>query len=442
MKIIDINESNLEQSITVSGWIITHRSQKNITFIKLFDGTDSIQLIGDNLTEKFQTFMSLSVIGKLVRSPSSEQPFEIQISKIEILGNVSEDYPIAKSKLPLEFLRQLPHLRLRTSTFRNVFLIKSDISMATMEFFKKENFLHINPNIITGSECEGGAGVFQISEKNLMKVPFDITKDHFDVPAYLTVSSQLQLEALCCSLGNVFCTNKSFRAEHSLTNKHLSEFEHLEIEEAFGSLESLISISERYIKFVANYLLLHKISSLLELDKFVSKGILSRVKKLTTQEFHKVTYTDAIRLLQNETLSRPSVFGDDLSSEMENKLTEIYDGPVFVTHWPLEIKSFYMKRNKTNGILCDNFDLLMPYKVGEMIGGSMREESLELVLEELDKRKMNITPLQFYIDLRKYGSIPHGGFGLGLDRMCMLMTGMESIKDVVAFPVYYTHCKY
>jgi asparaginyl-tRNA synthetase len=316
----------------------------------------------------------------------------------------------------------------------------------------ERGFLHINPNIITINECEGGAGVFQLTEQDISDyskltlikdtTKHDWTQDHFGKPAYLTVSSQLQLEALACSLGSVYTTNKSFRSEHSTTNKHLSEFEHLEIEDVFITIDELMQIGEDYIKYIGQYLLDNSSEDINNLGKFVSKGLKERIETIVKTTFHRVKYIEAIELLKKASgLSKPVIYGEDLCSEFENYLTEYFKGPVFVSHWPIAIKSFYMKRCNDNET-CENFDLLMPYKVGELIGGSMRENNLDTILEIMKQKGVNPELLQFYLDLRKFGTVPHGGFGLGLDRMCMMYTGMENIKDVVAFPVFYKNCNY
>lgn len=461
MKIKELSnkyETLLDCEVQVSGWVLTSRSQKDITFIKLNDGSNAngVQLIADSTIPELasiNTGTSLTAIGTLVKSPSDGQPFEIKVKTIQVLGTTQlDDYPLAKGKMSLDYLRNYAHIRTRTSSFGSIFRIKSAISQATNKFFIEKGYLHINPNIVTVNECEGGAGVFQLTEFDISdnsKLPlqkgttkYNWSEDHFGKPAYLTVSSQLQLEALACSLGSVYTTNKSFRSEHSSTNKHLSEFEHLEIEDIFINLDDLMQIGEDYIKYVGKYLLENCDQDVNNLGKFVSKGLLDRIKTIVNATFHRVKYSEAIDILQKvTTLSKPVIYGEDLCSEFENYLTEHFKGPVFVSHWPIAIKSFYMKQCDDN-ITCENFDLLMPYKVGELIGGSMREDNLQKMLAIMEKKGVNTEPLQFYLDLRKFGSVPHGGFGLGLDRMCMMFTGMESIKDVVAFPVYYKNCNY
>lgn len=457
--------SNLDQDCELNGWIITFRSQKDLTFIKVNDGScpEGIQIIDNNMTNKYKIGMSINVKGKLVKSVGQGQLFEVIASEIKIIGDCMDDYPLSKTKMSLEYLRGFAHLRARTSTFGSVFRIKSAINHATQLFFDQNSFLHLDPNIITTNECEGGAGVFQITENDLSdtsKLPkivietindegktqkqitdkYDWSKDHFGKPVYLTVSSQLQLEALACALGNVYTINKSFRSEHSSTSKHLSEFSHLEIESCFINLDSLMDIGERYIKFVGQYILQFYKNDIENLDKFVSKGIKDRITNIIQKKFIKMTYTNAIELAQSN--CKQIQYGEDLSSEIENFLTEYLNAPVFITHWPLNIKSFYMKQDCENPELCLNFDLIMPYKVGELIGGSMREDDYNKLIKIMEIKNISKDLMSFYTDLRKYGSVPHGGFGLGLDRMTMLFTGMENIRDTIPFPVAYKSCEY
>jgi asparaginyl-tRNA synthetase len=408
-----------------------------------------------NEHNELSTGYSISISGKLVKSPAKGQDYELYVNSLDslkIYGKVTDDYPLSKSKLPLDYLRKYAHLRGKTSSFSSIFRIRSSISHATHSFFHSRHFFHLNPNIITINECEGGAGVFQLTEKDLSTCSFDQKEqkeqkwnwenDHFGKPPYLTVSSQLQLEALALSMGSVYTTNKSFRSEHSSTHKHLSEFEHLEIEDIFITLDDLMQIGEDYIKFVASYLLKECMDDISTLGKFVSKGLLERIQEIEKATFVRLSYKDAIRLLQEG--GKNAQYGDDLSSEFENYLTSHFNSPVFVTHWPSIIKSFYMKQGKDedNREICENFDLLMPYHIGELIGGSMREDQYDVICKVMDERGVKKEPLSFYLDLRKFGSVPHGGFGLGFDRLCMMFTGMENIKDVVPFPVYYKHCEY
>jgi asparaginyl-tRNA synthetase len=483
MTIKNINDNYLkyiDKELEINGYVQTIRNQKDVTFIKINDGStsSSIQLVVDNeksfkiSTENIHTGTSINVKGTLIKSPAQGQNFEIQVSELNILGLCNPDeYPLAKGKLSLVYLRSYYHLRFRTNTFGSIFRIKSCIDFATHLFFHNKEYLHLDPNILTTGECEGGAGVFQVTENditNLDKLPFienpvlnetvpinntilnltntnqkkyDWSKDHFNTPVYLTVSSQLQLEAISSAMGAVYTTNKSFRSEHSNTNKHLSEFTHLEIENTFINLDNLMDISEEYIKFIGNYLLKNSLDDLKNLDNFISKGIIEKITKLINDDFIRLEYKDAIELIQKNSKIK-IVFGEDLSSEAENFLCEYYNNVgVFVKNWDRSIKSFYMKQNDDN-ITCANFDLIMPYKVGELIGGSMREENLDKLLNMMKIKNISVEPLQFYLDLRRFGSVPHGGWGLGMDRLCMLFTGIENIRDVIPFPVSYQNCKY
>ena len=448
----------LNSTFSVNGWLRTIRKQKNMYFMAINDGSTSknLQVIcdlescDDSLPEQLkqlQTGYCLKVTGLMVESPAKGQAIEMQLAKIEVNGSIDDSYPFAKTRMNLETIRNYQHLRCRTSAFGCVFRIKSAISHATHDFYRKEGYLHLDPNIITTGECEGGAGVFQVTEKDISSINslrfdkdgnYNWNEDHFNKPTYLTVSSQLNLEALSCGLGPVYTTNKSFRSEHSSTNKHLSEFTHLEIENCFIDLDYLMDISERYIIYVAKYLLEHNHDDLFELNRFVSKGILARVEEISKMKFKRITHRDAITLLKKNKFKCD--YDDDLSSEMENWLTKYYKCPVFVTHWPLKIKSFYMRQCDDG--TCESFDLLMPNKVGEMIGGSMREERYDKLLKIMENKGLDLETYKFYTDLRKYGTAVHGGFGLGLDRMCMLFTGLENIRDVVPFPNSYKTCNY
>lgn len=454
-----------DSEVEVCGWVLTARAQKADCFLKISDGShpDGIQVVAPASEAKHIAGTSLKVRGKLIKSPAPGQLFEIQSSSVEVLGTCDASYALSKSKMSLEYLRGFAHLRARTSTFGSVFRIKSSISHATHEFFKKLGYHHLDPNIMTINECEGGAGVFQVTEHDISKLDklarihkseiggdgkpvkvatdaYDWSKDHFGKPVFLTVSSQLQLEALACSLGSVYTTNKSFRSEHSSTAKHLSEFTHLEIETCFIGLDELMNVGEEFIKYVGHYLLENCADDLKNLDKFVSKGIIERVHKIVGCKFNRVKYAEAVAAAQR--LGKSIAYGEDLSSEVERALTEHYGGPVFVSHWPLAIKSFYMKQDPTDPTICHNFDLLMPYGVGEMIGGSMREDNYDKLMATMTAKRVSVEPLKFYTDLRLYGSVPHGGFGLGFDRMTMLFTGMENIRDCVPFPVAFKTCEY
>ena len=419
--ILQRNQEGLE--VDVSGWILNIRNQAENCFITLTDGSTSdpfpIYIKKEGKADIVSTICngcSVHCRGVMVKSPGKGQEFELLVKEddIELLGGVEKDYPIMKANVTFDYLREHAHLRARTRTFSSIYRIRHRMMMATHEFYDKEGFLLLDPNIITTSECEGGAGVFQLTEKDI-SVPselkcidksknYDWSKDHFGKPVYLTVSSQLQLEALAMSMGRVYTVNKSFRSEHSVTHKHVSEFTHLEIEQCFTSLEDLMNISERFVKFVMKSVLEHNRKDLVLLEnsaKFndaLDKNVLERYSSITNCDF------------------------------------------VFLTHWPIAIKSFYMKQLDDG--TCESFDLLMPYRVGELIGASQRETSYDKLVAMMDVKGVKREPLKFYTDLRKYGSCPHGGFGLGCDRLLMLLTGVHNIKDVIPFPVSYQNCQF
>jgi asparaginyl-tRNA synthetase len=456
-----LQKDSIQKSITVKGWVRTIRNQKGLSFCNVNDGScpQGIQVIFDKkfnegtdweIVKDIYTGTCIEVSGDLIESPAKGQKYELVAETLKMIGYCDpEEYPLSKGRIPLETLRRYQHLRVRTKTFGSVFRIRSRLSGAMHRFYQDKGFLHIDPNVITVNECEGGAGVFTVMENDVTDIQqaprdetgkYDWKTDHFGRRAFLTVSSQLHLEALCCGIGNVYTTNKSFRSEHSTTNKHLSEFVHLEVEMAFNTFNDLMDHSEEFIKYLAKDVLEHCKDDLESLNKFVSKGIIKRVEGMMS-EFKRVKYSKCIELLREKGKYKELKYGDDLWAEHENWLTEYFDDrPVFVTHWPIEIKSFYMKQ--LDGGECESFDLLMPYGVGELIGGSQREESYEKIMKMMEDKEIDPEPLTFYTDLRKYGSCPHGGFGLGFDRLVMLFTGIKNIRDVIAFPISYGSCKY
>jgi asparaginyl-tRNA synthetase len=456
----------LNKQYTVQGWIRTYRNQADLCFFQINDGThsESLQVICEHSdeTQDLQKVLNtlnmgsyVKVSGTLIESPAKGQLFELKLSDIVYSSPCDPVlYPIKKN-IKLDGLRDLAHLRARTKVFGSVYRIRNTLFYETHRFFQTQTpaFLNLDPNIITINECEGGAGVFTVTEllsnnATTRDIPnrngsIQYGKDHFRQQAYLTVSSQLQLEALACGMGNVYTMNKSFRSEHSHTNKHASEFTHLEIEMIDVENKDLMDIGEAYIKHIISSVYeKHKDTDLKELDGFVCKGILQRFEEMTQLEFKRVSYKDCIHILQEKGFEIQ--YGEDLSSDAENFLTKHFSSAVFVYNWPYSIKSFYMKqsRDSSDPDICENFDLLMPYGVGELIGGSMREEEYERLIEGMKNKGVARKGLEWYLDLRKYGSVPHGGFGLGIDRLLMMVTGIPNIKDVIPFPVYFENCKF
>ena len=468
------NQSELselsENKYKVYGWVRTVRSSSStLGFCTLNDGSDvnglqiviSTEFMEEEILADFfkivNTGSFITCTGNVIKSPAKGQKYEMQLLNYSLHGIAMEGYPLAKSKMNLETLREHIHLRGRTNTFGSVFRIRSTLTKIIHDFYHDLGFLHLDPNIITTNECEGGAGVFLVTENDISKpctlkmlpdkVSYDWCSDHFNQPVFLTVSSQLQLEALASSLGNVYTMNKSFRSEHSCTTKHASEFTHLEIEMIHINLADLINISEKMIKYSISEIFKRSGEDIENLDKFVSKGLIEKLKHLQCCEYKKMTHSDIVNeinedIKKDSTLQLPILgLDDDLGSVHENYITKKYNCPIFLTHWPFAIKSFYMKKSD-DGKHCESFDLLMPYGVGELIGASMREDDLDKLYDSMKEKGVNVKGLEFYLDLRKYGSCPHGGFGLGFDRLVMLISGIQNIRDVVPFPVNYKSCKY
>ena len=468
-EIINGHKDEYKTVTTISGWVRTVRvSSSELGFCNINDGSNvsGLQLIltpdelNNELFDKFfkevNIGMYLNCIGTIIESPADGQKYEMRLNNYNTNQHYDENYPLIKSKMNMDTLRNYIHLRGRTNAFGSIFRIRSSLIKIIHDYYHSQNYLNLDPNIITTNECEGGAGVFQLTENNITNIDelprnnlskkYDWNKDHFCKPVYLTVSSQLQLEAMACCLGNVYTMNKSFRSEHSATSKHVSEFTHVEIEIINNTLSDLMTVGENTIKFAIEQLFERNLDDLENLNKFISKGLIDRLKYIKDVEFKRMTYTEAVNIINNDfKLNKKEQIekiehGDDLSSVHENYITTKYNCPVFITHWPSKIKSFYMKQ--CNDGTCESFDLLMPYGIGELIGASQREDDYEKLFNVMREKNIDPENLSFYLDLRKYGSCPHGGFGLGFDRLLMLVTGITNIKDVIPFPVFYKGCKY
>jgi|TARA_Y100000992_G_scaffold301634_1_gene273035 asparaginyl-tRNA synthetase len=463
-----LSRENENEIINVYGWVRTLRSSgTTLGFCNINDGSNvngvqiiiSEEFIGlteiDLFFKKVYTGSYLNCYGKLVKSPAKGQEYELLLYSYKVVGDIDPNqYPLVKGRMNLDTLRNHIHLRSRTNVFGSVFRIRSTLMKILHDFYHSKGYLHLDPNIITTNECEGGAGVFQITEKDITNIDklektkdgkYDWSTDHFTYPTFLTVSSQLQLEAMACSLGNVYTINKSFRSEHSLTSKHVSEFTHLEIEIINNTLDDLMNVGEEMIKYSISEIFKRSNEDIENLNKFISKGIVEKLTHLRDCEYKRLKYDDVIKIInddiKNNKIKLDNIkYGDDLGSKHENYITEKYKTPVFVTHWPMDIKSFYMKQ--CNDGTCECFDLLMPYGIGELIGASQREDSYGKLKYMMKQKNVDEQNMEFYLDLRKYGSCPHGGFGLGFDRLLMLITGITNIKDVIPFPVSYKSCKY
>lgn len=467
--ISEFNESLIDTEHTVCGWVRNTRFLASVAFITVFDGSSArtLQCITEDPVlvsqlKQLTTGASVSFRGKLAKPPAgtSNEQFEFRICEIKYMGTIADPvtYLLSSKSVSIETLRENQHLRAKTRSFNSIFRIRAGLSKATHDFFHSKGFHHLNPNIVTTSDCEGAGEVFTIT--NLFKhkpadflassAAVDFTKDFFEKQAFLTVSSQLQLELLCAGLGKVWTSNKSFRAEHSKSNRHLAEFEHIEWEFAWVDLSDLMNFAEEYTRHCFSYVLKEFADDIAELNKFVSRGITAKLESFLAQPYARITYDEAIEMIVAHSesikskykLNKLPAWGDDLGSYCEKYIADVLiKRPVFVYNYPKELKSFYMKQNE-DGRTVQACDLLIP-GLGELIGSSVREDSYTKLLEVMKSRDMDESKLEWYTDLRKNGSFPHAGAGLGFDRLvsvCCLMEG--NIRDVVPFPVSYQECKF
>lgn len=451
MKHIDIvdifsKSEYINTEVTVCGWVRTSRDSKAMAFIELNDGTTlkHLQIVIDkNVISDCSDFTklgtALKVEGKLVPSLVMKDSVEINAEKITLLGACPGDYPLQKKRHSLEYLRTIPHLRLRTNTFNAVFRVRSVVSAAIHEFFQSHHFVYVHTPLITGSDCEGAGEMFKVTTigfSNDYKTEEEYNKaDFFGRRAALSVSGQLEGEVAAMALGKIYTFGPSFRAEESNTPRHVAEFWHVEPEMAFAELPEVIETAEKMIKYIINTLLERCQNELEFFDAHFEKGLIEKLKSVAASSFEVMDYTKAIEILKNsgEKFQYPVEWGLDLQTEHERYITEkVLKRPVFLINYPKEIKSFYMKQND-DGKTVAATDLLVP-GVGEIIGGSEREADLDKLLDAMKKRNMSMDEYEHYIALRKFGSVPHGGFGLGLERIIMYVTGISNIRDVILYP--------
>ncbi len=457
MKHIDIKDvladaSFLQQEVTVCGWVRTSRDSKTMAFMELNDGTcfKHIQVVIDkeefndaaSLAEAMKLGAAVCVTGTVVPSAvAKDGGVEINAKAIEILGTCPPEYPLQKKRHTLEYLRTMPHLRVRTNTFNAVFRVRSVLAAAVHEYFQSNGYVYINSPLITGSDCEGAGEMFQVTtigydaEKKYETAEDYYAADFFGKKAGLSVSGQLEGEMAATALGRIYTFGPSFRAEKSNTQRHVAEFWHVEPEVAFAELPDIIAIAEEMIKFLINAVLERCPQEMDFFDKRVAPGLKEKLHNVVNNDFQILDYTDAIELLKKADVEFkiPVEWGIDLGTEHERYITEqVFNKPVFVTNYPKEIKSFYMKQNP-DGKTVAATDLLVP-GVGEIIGCSEREADYDKLVEAMKVRGMDLDAYSDYLDLRRYGSVPHSGFGLGFERMVMYCTGMENIRDVILFP--------
>ncbi len=448
-------ENFIGKTVTVGGWVRSIRDSKTFGFIVLHDGSffETLQIVyGDGL-ENFEKIgrlnvgSALIVTGELVETPKAKQPFEIQAQRVEIEGKSTADYPLQKKRHSLEYLRTIAHLRPRTNTFQAVFRVRSLIAYAIHQFFQERGFVYVHTPLITGSDCEGAGEMFQVTTLDLENLPLtpegkpDYTKDFFGKETNLTVSGQLNVETFAQAFRNVYTFGPTFRAENSNTTRHAAEFWMIEPEIAFADLGDDMALAEAMIKYIIRYVLENAPEEMNFFQQFVDKGLLERLHHVADSDFAHVTYTEAIEILErhNEEFEYKVFWGCDLQTEHERYLTEReFKRPVFVTDYPKEIKAFYMKLNP-DGKTVAAMDCLVP-GIGEIIGGSQREDDLETLEKRMDELGLKKEDYGFYLDLRRYGSTRHAGFGLGFERCVMYLTGMANIRDVIPFPRTVKNC--
>lgn len=449
-------EHYLEKEVTIGGWVRSIRNSKNFGFIVINDGTffEPLQVVYHDELENFAEIEKLNVgaavivTGNLVPTPEAKQPFEIQAKEVMVEGKSAPDYPLQKKRHSFEYLRTISHLRPRTNTFEAVFRVRSLIAYAIHKFFQERDFVYVHTPIITGSDCEGAGEMFQVTTLDLKDVPtnqdgtVDFAQDFFRKPTNLTVSGQLNGETYAMAFKNIYTFGPTFRAENSNTTRHAAEFWMIEPEIAFADLKDDMILAESMLKYIINYVLEHAPEEMQFFNNFVDKGLLERLRHVADSEFAHVTYTEAIEILEknNDQFEYKVSWGADLQTEHERYLTEeVFKRPVFVTDYPKEIKAFYMKLNP-DGMTVAAVDCLVP-GIGEIIGGSQREDDYEKLCRRMEELGLNQEDYDFYLDLRKYGSARHAGFGLGFERCVMYLTGMTNIRDVVPFPRTVNNCE-
>ena len=449
-------EEYLDKEVTIGGWVRSVRGSKSFGFIVVNDGSffETLQVVYHDAMPNFAEISKLNVgaaiivRGTLVATPEAKQPFEIQAEEIEIEGASAPDYPLQKKRHSFEYLRTISHLRPRTNTFQAVFRVRSLTAYAIHKFFQERGFVYVHTPLITGSDCEGAGEMFRVTTLDLENLPknpdgtVDYTKDFFNKEINLTVSGQLNCETFAQAFRNIYTFGPTFRAENSNTTRHAAEFWMIEPEIAFADLDDDMILAESMLKYIIRYVMENAPEEMNFFNSFVDKGLLERLNNVVNSEFARVTYTEAIEILEknNENFEYKVSWGTDLQTEHERYLTEqVFKRPVFVTDYPKEIKAFYMKMNDDNKTVAA-VDCLVP-GIGEIIGGSQREDDYDKLLARMKELNLKTEDYQFYLDLRKYGSTRHAGFGLGFERCIMYLTGMSNIRDVIPFPRTVNNCE-
>ncbi len=462
MKLITVRElyknreAYIDKKITVGGWVRTVRDSKTFGFITMNDGSyfQPLQIVYHDKMANFDEISHLNVgaavivKGTLVATPNAKQPFEIQAEEVEVEGGSTPDYPLQPKRHTFEYLRTISHLRPRTNTFQAVFRVRSLIAYAIHKFFQERDFVYVHTPLITGSDCEGAGEMFQVTTMDLNNIPktedgqVDFKEDFFGKPTNLTVSGQLNGETFAMAFRNIYTFGPTFRAENSNTTRHAAEFWMIEPEIAFADLEDNMELAEAMMKYIINYVMENAPEEMKFFNQFVDKGLIDRLTHVANSDFARVTYTEAVDILMkhNDQFEYKVEWGTDLQTEHERYLTEqVFKRPVFVIDYPKEIKAFYMKLNDDNKTVAA-MDLLVP-GIGEIIGGSQREDDYEKLAARMDELGLKKEDYDFYLDLRRYGSTRHAGYGLGFERCVMYLTGMTNIRDVIPFPRTVNNCE-
>lgn len=445
----------VDQEVTISGWIRSVRASKAFGFVVLNDGTffENIQVVMDNTLENFAEISKLNVgsaiivKGKFILTPDAKQDFEIQAVSIEVEGASTPDYPLQKKRHTFEYLRTISHLRPRTNAFSAVFRVRSLVAQAIHEFFMDRDFVYVHTPILTGSDCEGAGEMFRVSTLDPNNIPktedgqVDYKEDFFGKETNLTVSGQLNVETYAMAFRNVYTFGPTFRAENSNTPRHAAEFWMIEPEMAFADIVDDMDVAEAMVKHIIRHVKENAPEEMAFFNKFIDKGLIDRLDNVLNSDFARITYTEAIEVLEksDEKFEYPVEWGIDLQTEHERYITEkVYKKPVFVIDYPKDIKAFYMKMNDDNKTVAA-MDLLVP-GVGELIGGSQREDSYDKLIARMNEMGLEKDDYSWYLDTRKYGSVTHAGFGLGFERAIMYVTGMSNIRDVIPFPRTVNNC--
>lgn len=455
MDIKDITKDLIGQEITICGWVKNHRKQATFGFINLFDGTctNSLQVVYDNSLKDFEEIgrihigSSIKVIGTVKESEGKGQDIDLVASDVILLGDCPEDYPIQPKRHTLEYLRSVAYLRPRTNTFQSVFRIRSAAAQSIHEYFRKNNYLYVHTPLITTADCEGSDQMFKLTTFDLNNIPMkdgkaDMSKDLFGRTAFITGSGQLHGETFAHAFKKIYTFGPTFRTENSNTKTHANEFWMIEPEICFCDLDGLMDIEEDFLKYIVNYILTNCKDDVEFLDKFVSKGLKEKLEKLTSSKFTRIDHKDVIDILKKAPIKWEFTpeYGEDIAKEHERYITEYFGGPVFIKNWPKDIKAYYMKVNSDNETVAA-VDLEVP-GCGELMGGSQREENYEKLISRMAEFNVNREDIEWYLNLRKYGTTIHSGFGMGFERLIMYLTGMENIRDVIPYPRTPGSCEY